>query len=94
MNHNRMYGYLLGVAAVAAVLVLVKVPLAGIVPFGIFLLCPLMMFFMMKGMGGMGSKEDHTGHGCEHDPTPKSDSVPGPTAIGGPETAERSHISS
>ena len=31
-------------------------------------ICPLMMFFMMRSMGGM-SGEDHTGHGCEHDPT-------------------------
>ncbi len=94
MNHNRMYAYLLGVAAVAAVLVIAEVPLAGIVPFGIFLLCPLMMFFMMKGMGGMGDKEDHTGHGCEHAPTPKSDTVPRASATGGPETAERTHIPS
>ena len=36
----------------------------------ILLVCPLMMFFMMKGMGDMsGQHEDHTGHGCEHDPT-------------------------
>jgi hypothetical protein len=30
-----------------------------------------MMFFMMRGMAGMhgASSEDHTGHGCEHDPT-------------------------
>ena len=32
-------------------------------------ICPLMMFFMMRSMGGMGGGEDHTGHGCEHDPT-------------------------
>ena len=34
----------------------------------LLLICPLMMFFMMRSMGGMGSGEDHTGHGCEHDP--------------------------
>ena len=27
-----------------------------------------MMFVMMRYMGGMGGGEDHTGHGCEHDP--------------------------
>ena len=31
--------------------------------------CPLMMFFMMRSMGGSDSGDDHTGHGCEHDPT-------------------------
>jgi Protein of unknown function (DUF2933) len=78
MNHNRMHTYLLGAAAIAAVLVIAKVPLAGILPFGVLLLCPLMMIFMMKGMSSMGSKEDdHTGHGCEHDPTPKADKTAG-----------------
>jgi hypothetical protein len=36
------------------------------------LLCPLMMVVMMRGMGGMAAmhgREDHTGHGCEHDPS-------------------------
>jgi hypothetical protein len=75
MNHNRMYTYLLGAAAIAAVLVIAKVPLAGVLPFAVFLVCPLMMFFMMKGMGGVGSKEDHTGHGCEHDSTSKSNAA-------------------
>ena len=76
MNHNRMYAYLLGGVAIAAVLVIAKVPLAGVLPFGLLLVCPLMMFFMMKGMGGMGGKEDHSGHGCEHDPTRKADQTP------------------
>jgi len=35
----------------------------------ILAVCPLIMFFMMRSMGGMGSGEDHTGHGCEHDPS-------------------------
>ena len=35
----------------------------------ILAVCPLMMFFMMRSMGGMDRSEDHTGHGCEHDPT-------------------------
>lgn len=38
-------------------------------PLLFLLACPLMMIFMMKGMAGMhGNGEDHTGHGCEHDP--------------------------
>jgi hypothetical protein len=77
MNHSRTHIYLLGAAAVAAVLVIAKVPLAGILPFGLLLMCPLMMFFMMKGMSGTGTKEDHTGHGCEHDSTTKADNTAG-----------------
>ena len=46
-------------AAVALVAVVAGVPLANFVPFAIILVCPLMMFFMMKNMGGMhGSGED------------------------------------
>ena len=46
-------------AAVALVAVVAGVPLANFVPFAIILVCPLMMFFMMKNMGGMhGGGED------------------------------------
>jgi DUF2933 family protein len=73
MKHsNRMIPYLIGAAAVAAALAAFGVPVASLAPFAIVLLCPLMMVFMMRGMGGMGAmhgREDHTGHGCEHDPT-------------------------
>jgi choline-glycine betaine transporter len=73
MKHsNRMFPYLVAAAAVAAVLIAVGAPLASLAPFAIVLLCPLMMVLMMRGMGGMASthgREDHTGHGCEHDPT-------------------------
>jgi hypothetical protein len=76
VTHNRMHMYLLGAAAVAAVLVIAKVPLAGVLPFVLVLGCGVMMFFMMKSMGGMGGKEDHTGHGSEHDSAPKVDRAP------------------
>ena len=40
----------------------------------IVLVCPLMMVFMMRGMDhGRVQPEDHTGHGCEHDPTRHDD---------------------
>ena len=46
-------------AAVALVAVVAGVPLANFVPFAIILMCPLMMFFMMKNMGNMqGGGED------------------------------------
>ncbi len=36
--------------------------LLSLLPYAIFLLCPLMMFFMMKGMGGgQGDHERHDG---------------------------------
>ncbi|MDQ6615658.1 MAG: DUF2933 domain-containing protein [Actinomycetota bacterium] len=76
MNHNRMHISLLGAAAIAAVLVIAWVPLAGLLPFALLLGCGLMMFFMMKGMGGMGRKEDHSGHGCELDPASKVEETP------------------
>ena len=46
-------------AAVALVAVAAGVPLASFFPFAIILVCPLMMFFMMRNMGGMrGGGED------------------------------------
>lgn len=70
MSKTRIPIYLLAAVGVAAVLAIAGVPLLTLLPFAIVLACPLMMFFMMKGMGGTGNtKEDHTGHGCEHDPT-------------------------
>jgi hypothetical protein len=67
---KRMVPYLVGAAAVAAVLGVLGVPLGALLPFALVLACPLMMLVMMRGMSGMhGGGEDHTGHGCEHDPT-------------------------
>ena len=75
MHKNRMPIYLVGAAVVAIALRAGGLPFTSLLPFVILLACPLMMIFMMKGMGGMGGKkadtEDHTGHGCDHDPTRK-----------------------
>ena len=69
MHSNRMVPWLVGAAALAALLIAFGAPLASLVPFAIVLACPLMMFVMMRGMAGMHDQgEDHTGHGCEHDP--------------------------
>ena len=48
-----------GLYAVAAAIVVVGalwagLPMGTLAVFGLFLLCPLMMFFMMGGKGGMG----------------------------------------
>jgi len=76
MNHNRMHIYLLGAAVIAAVLVIARVPFAGILPFGLLVGCALMMFFMMKSMGGMGGHEDHSGRDAQHDLTAKAEKSP------------------
>ena len=60
--------HILLVAAVGAVLVAAGVPLGSLLFLGVLLACPLMMVLMMRGMGGGHGREDHTGHGCEHDP--------------------------
>lgn len=69
MHHNRMFPYLAAGAVVAAVLIAVGAPLTSLLPFVLVLACPLMMIFMMRGMAGTRGREDHTGHGCEHDQT-------------------------
>ena len=75
MKHNRMPMYLFAAAAIAAVFIAAGAPFTRVLPFAVVLLCPLMMIFMMRGMGGMhgAGSEDHTGHGCEHDPTNQTD---------------------
>ena len=75
MTHtNRMTPWLIGAAAIAAILIAFGAPLASLLPFAIVLACPLMMLVMMRGMGGMhGESEDHTGHGCEHDPNRRAE---------------------
>ena len=81
MTHsNRMLPWLVGAAAVVAVLIAIGAPLAAWLPFVFVLACPLMMIVMMWGMGAMhGGGEDHTGHGCEHDPNRR---VEPPTTTG------------
>jgi Protein of unknown function (DUF2933) len=71
MTHSsRMTPYLIIAASLAAVLAMLGYPLGALLPFAIVLVCPLMMLVMMRGMSGtQRGDEDHTGHGCEHDPT-------------------------
>lgn len=58
MRHtNRIWTYvMIGIAALALALAF------GINPgfLAVLLICPLMMFFMMRGMSDMGSGHDHT----------------------------------
>lgn len=71
MQQSKWFPYLVFAAAAAALLIAVGVPVAAFLPFVFILACPLMMIVMMRGMGGRHGRdgEDHTGHGCEHDPT-------------------------
>jgi type III secretory pathway component EscV len=76
MQANRLPTYVIAGAAMALVAVVAGVPLASFLSFAVILLCPLMMFFMMKNMGGMhgGSEErsarrgaaDHERTGSHH----------------------------
>jgi hypothetical protein len=78
MHSNRMFPYMVGAAALAAVAIAFGAPFATVLPFAIFLACPLMMFMMMRGMASAHGQEDHAGHGCEHDPTRAADSPSSP----------------
>ena len=77
MTHSsRYFPYLVGAAVVAAVLIAIGAPLASLLPFALLLACPLMMILMIRGMTGMHrSRDDHTGHGCERDPTRTADAA-------------------
>jgi len=78
MKHsNRMTLYLIGAAVLAVVMLAFGAPGISLAPLLFVLVCPLMMFFMMRGMSANGSREDHTGHGCEHDPTRGADTTAG-----------------
>ncbi len=81
MQKSRIPTYVAAAAVVAVVLGLTGVRFASLLPYSILLVCPLMMIFMMKGMSGKAGsdKEDHTGHGCEHDPTTQVDAPSRPS---------------
>ena len=58
--------WLVAAAIVAGALVIAGVPLASFAVLAVVLACPLMMFFMMRGMQGDGhmgeSRRERTGH--------------------------------
>jgi hypothetical protein len=64
MNSKPMRYLILGAGALVLALLLTGTPLKAVLPYLFLLACPLMMVFMMRGMGG------HSGHGgqsCQHD---------------------------
>jgi DUF2933 family protein len=58
-------------AAVVAGLLIAGTPVRSLLSFVLLLACPLMMLFMMRGMGGHG---DGGGHGCGHGRTEADES--------------------
>jgi hypothetical protein len=69
MNNNRNYGlYAIAVAIAVVGALALGVPLGDLAFLLIVLACPLMMFFMMRGMHGGG---DLHGRGPGHDDAPK-----------------------
>jgi len=70
MNAKNNYGlYALTVAILVVGALAFGLPLANLLWVGVILACPLMMFFMMRGMGG-GSG---SGHDSKHDDRHPSD---------------------
>jgi hypothetical protein len=68
MNAKNNYGlYALAVAIIIVGALAFGLPLANLLWVGVVLACPLMMFFMMRGMGGGGSG---SGRGSPHDGRP------------------------
>ncbi len=61
--------------ALFAVVAGAGVSLGGLLPFAVALLCPLMMFFMMRGVG-----HDHSGHQAAGDGDAASESCHGEPA--------------
>ena len=70
---NRITPYLIGAAVVAVVMIALGAPRISLLPLMLVVICPLMMFMMMRGMTDKHPPQDHTGHGCEHDPTRESE---------------------
>ena len=61
MYHSSHLKLVLGAIAVVVVLTALGVPMLSNLPLlGILLICPLMMFFMMRGMSHGASRDDET----------------------------------
>ncbi|WP_406306751.1 DUF2933 domain-containing protein [Streptomyces sp. NBC_00885] len=69
MRNNRNYGlYAIAVAIAVVGALALGVPLGNLAIILVLLACPLMMFFMMRGMRG---GDDMEGRGRGHDDAPK-----------------------
>jgi hypothetical protein len=73
MNNQRYMRLALAVVAAAIVLRVLGFGVGSLGLLAVVLACPLMMFFMMRSMGGMGGGKDD-----RHDHTNRDDNQPGP----------------
>lgn len=62
MNHDHMIKPMLVGGAVLVALALAGVPVGNVALLLVVLACPLMMFFMMRGMDHGGDKRDDSQH--------------------------------
>ncbi|MGW3938545.1 MULTISPECIES: DUF2933 domain-containing protein [Streptomyces] len=75
MQHKNFAPYAIAAAILVVGLVALGAPLSTLLLLGIFVACPLMMMFMMRGMHGGGGHDQHSGHeGHQHDDRPTDDS--------------------
>jgi hypothetical protein len=67
MKTDRLPAFVLGATAVVGSLLIAGVPPASLLPLAPLLVCPLMMLFMMRGMGHGGERSAHEprGNGAE-----------------------------
>lgn len=74
MNHQQMLKPMLVGAGLLVVLAVAGLPVGNLIPFLVFLACPLMMIFMMRGMNHGGSSCSHDEH--SHDKHSHADQEP------------------
>ena len=63
MHGTHMRYLLVAGAALALGLLVSGTSVQVLLPYLLLLACPLMMVFMMRGMGSHGGHGDHSGHG-------------------------------
>lgn len=61
MRHKRMARYVLAAAVIAALLGIVGIPHATVLPLALLLACPMMVFMMRRMRGRHGDSGNHTG---------------------------------
>ncbi|WBP85113.1 DUF2933 domain-containing protein [Kitasatospora cathayae] len=69
MKNNRSYGlYAIAIAIAFVGALALGVPVGTLALLGTVAVCPLMMFFMMRGMHGMGGDDRHRDTSDDRDP--------------------------
>ena len=76
MHGTHMRYLLVAAAALVVGLLAAGTPVQSLLPYVLLLACPLMMVFMMRGMGGhAGRGNDHHGDQSHHDPASDRDAT-------------------